>query len=225
MIPASRVCILLPTLNRPDLLRRALENIRQTAPGVTVVVATDPDDPHSRERAKKYGCIVVICDGNRLGCHHAWNKALAAAPDNMLVFVLGADDSIYLPDWLEYALKTLDEMGDSGVVGFTGINERPNPYRATHYMMTRDFIIDYMGGVFVPPIYRNDYSDWHTCAVAVRAGKFRKSAGARIRHYWGGPDGDDTYAIASKYRQASYEKFLEQEQLGFPITWEPIITK
>jgi hypothetical protein len=86
MIPASKVCILLPTLERESNLRRVLDSLKATAPGVCIVVATDPHDQKSRNRAIKYrGVIITTCARSYMGRSAAWNTAqptvgLLAAP-------------------------------------------------------------------------------------------------------------------------------------------------
>jgi glycosyltransferase involved in cell wall biosynthesis len=229
MIPPDKVAILLPTLERDSNLRRALDSICQTAPLAQIVVAVDPHDRIARARAAKYpDVIIATCAESYQGCAYGWNTALAAAPPDMLVFVMGADDVIFLPGWLDVALVTLDEMHDSGVVGFDDGVARSGTadyFWSTHFLATRDFLIEHNGGVFAPPMYRGDYVDVELCDKAIKAGKFRKSLHAHIHHKWeGGVHGDATYQRASEYRVECRETWKARRDAGSPVTWEPILT-
>jgi hypothetical protein len=227
MILPSRVCILLPTRFRHDGLRRVLDSLASTAPDCIVIVATDPEDPMSRLIATTYHCVIATCPDNKLGCVVAWNWALRHALTTSLAFVSAADDVVFQPDWLERSLQALHEMGDSGLVGFNDDKLRyygTSYWWATHYMMTRDFIIDHLGGVFCPPVYRNDYTDWEVSAIAIRADKFRMCEDAHVTHLWKGPDGDETYSLAKEHRKESKLIYEQRKAKGFPITWKPILT-
>ena len=228
MIPTNQVCILLPTCNRESLLRRALDSVKATAPKCPIVVATDPFDEPARARARKYANVTItVCAEDHQGCSAAWNTALAAAPDDALAFVSAADDLIFRPGWLKHSLQTLHEMGDSGLVGFEDERVRyksENFWASTHYIMTRDFIIEHLGGVFAPPVYRGDYCDWEVCSIAKRAGKYRRCNLAHAKHDWhGGENGDDTYRRAFAHWQECEQTFIDRLRHGFPITWNPIL--
>jgi glycosyltransferase involved in cell wall biosynthesis len=228
MIHPSRVTILLPTRHRPDLLRRVLDSIRETAPKASLVVALDPDDTQGHVIAAKrqYHAIVATCEDNNQGCHSAWNTALAHAPADALAFVSGADDVIFRPLWLEYSLAMLDTMCDSGVVGFNDdfkqYDRYTHPY-TSHYIMTRDFIVNHMGGVFCPPVFRNECADLWVCAVANKAGKFSYCDEAYVSHEWRKDGMDETYIIAERHRDECRRIYYQLESAGFPVTWKAII--
>jgi hypothetical protein len=227
MISQDQVCILLPTLERDSNLRRVLDSLKATAPHASIVVATDPHDQKSRDRAAKYqGVIIATCEASYMGRANAWNTALRSAPASALAYVLGADDCIYRPDWLDFTLATLHLMGDSGVVGFDDGN--PNAaryYWSTHWLATRDFLVEHNGGVMAPVGYYGDWIDVEVCTKAICVEKFSKCSMARVTHDWhGGKDSvDNTYRRGFEHYQADKKLFEDRENDNFPCEWEPII--
>lgn len=218
-----KVAALIPTLHRPAGLWRVLGSLEDTAPSVVRVVATDPDDRTAREIALTFGCIISVCDDNRLGCAHAWNTALKAYPDAD-AYVLGADDAIFTPGWLEVALKALRKhLGGDGLVGFNAKWKQTE--MAFFYLMTRQFMIEHHGGVAAVPHYFTWGLDTEACQRAIRAGKYYKALDAIVLHDWRGPDGDETYTMGRARREETKEIYKQRELLDFPDDFEPIIRK
>lgn len=220
------VVVLLPTLYRPDGLRRVLDSLRKTAADVACVVTGEFNDREARNIAlDEFRVSFVFCMKERQGPAFAWNKALGAAL-GFDIYVLGSDDIEFRPGWLEEGLRVLhDELNGSGLVAFndgTGKVERAG--FATQYMMTRDFIIDHNGGVAACPYYPVDFVDVEASIRAQCAGCFAYAPNARVVHHWREVD-DEGYRRADTKRKEARRIFNERKAAGFPDDYEPILRK
>lgn len=205
------IAILIPTFFRHKGLRRALQTLNDTAHDVHSVVITEPDDWKASLTAEEFRVQSVACPAARRGSGQAWNLGLATAP-GFDAYILGSDDCYYLPGWYEGLTDCMKLNGNSGLFGLndgTGIQ---------HFCMTRDFIIDYNGGVMVMPYYRGWYQDFEACERARRAGKYFFAEGAKIVHAWRG-SATRNYA---KLGKILYEQRLAE---GFPDNYPPVLTE
>lgn len=216
------IAALIPTLHRPAGLWRVLQSLEDTAPDVVRVVARDLDDEPARVIAQAFDCTIATCDAPRLGCAHAWNTALKAYPAAD-IYVLGADDAIFTPGWLNAALKALEKIGGSGLVGFYA--EWKQTEYSFHYLMTRDFMIEHHGGVAAVPHYFTWGVDTEACQRAMRAGKYIKAMDAIVLHDWRGPHGDATYQMGAAHRAETKAMYSRRERLGFPDDFPSILQK
>lgn len=216
--------VLVPTIHRPDGLRRTLQTLKDTC-NLPASVAADPGDLQAQEIAKEFGAIFSWCDKPKLGGANAWNQAMKAAP-NYDGYFLGSDDIIFMPNWWDEVLKELEKLGGDGLVGINdGRWGKEKVYRmcATHYLVTRKFIIEHNGGVAASPFYRCDYTDMEANARARKAGKWAWAEDALVKHDWRGPMGDDGYRHATAFRERAKTVYKEREAAGFPDNFPPII--
>jgi hypothetical protein len=225
MLQPSEIACLIPTLFRPAGLTRVLKSLKETAPEVHCVVARDPDDTEAFVIASLFGAQIVTMPEKRMGCHPPWNAALRAAPDYQ-AYILGADDFYFTPGWLEETLRVLEtELHGSGLVGFNDMRKNALKHCTTHFLVTRDFIIDYQGGVMAFECYQCDYTDLESDRRARRAGKWAWAQNARVPHDWRGKvDLDDiAYKLARPKRDAQEAIYKAREAAGFPDDQEPIL--
>jgi len=228
-----KIAILTPTIYRPDGLRRSLSSLVDTVQTLSsiheidIVVAAERDDVEARAIAAEYGAIFTYCEEPLQGPAYAWNTALKAVPDYEAYFT-GSDDIEYTNGWLEEVLRVLkDELNGSGLVGINdGRWKRELVMKkcATHYLMTRDFIIEHMGGVAAQPFYHADYTDMEACSRARLVNKFAWAENALVRHHWKGPNGDLGYQNATKKRPLMKPLYEQRKAEGFPNDFKPIIT-
>jgi len=218
-------CVLIPTCYRPHGLTRALSTLTATAPDVYICVATEPDDIKGQRIARAYGATVAICPEPMAGAPAAWNTALVAVPDCDSYFT-GADDVSFFDGWLDHVLAELDFIGGNGLVG---INDKYKDAQrrgyATHYLMTRRFIIDHHGGVAAIPHYRADYTDVEACKRAQRAGMYGYADKAIVQHHWEGNSNtpDKCYVRAKNFRTQARSIYQKREAAGFPDDFPPIL--
>jgi glycosyltransferase involved in cell wall biosynthesis len=103
------VSVLIPTRDRPDMLREALRSVRaQTFTDYEIVVVVNgPDNPQTAatlEAANAAGCIVIRVE--RAGIGPALNAGVRAARGRWIAFL--DDDDLWLPNKLEVQLKVAD---------------------------------------------------------------------------------------------------------------------
>jgi hypothetical protein len=219
-----RIAVLIPTIYRPAGLKRTLVTLQATAPECIAVVAAEKDDVEGQKMAERYGAIFTTCPEPLRGGAYAWNQALKAAPDFDAYF-LGSDDIEFTPGWLEEVLRVLnDELCGSGFVGINDNRKNAKSFCATHYLMTRDFIIQYNGGVAAAPFYFCDWTDMEADRRARRANKWAWADKAIVRHIWMGPAGDAAYQRAAARRKDVRPIYEDRERRGYPDDFEPIIT-
>jgi glycosyltransferase involved in cell wall biosynthesis len=103
------VSVVIPTRDRPDLLREALDSVR--AQSFTdyeiVVVVNGPDNPQTPatlEAARAADCIVVRVE--RAGIGPALNAGVRTARGRWIAFL--DDDDLWLPNKLEVQLKVAE---------------------------------------------------------------------------------------------------------------------
>jgi len=227
-----KLAVLIPTFFRPDGLRRALQSVQDTVMfsdledvEVISVVAHEIDDPEAVVIAKEHRATPAENKLSRRGNAYAWNTCLAAEPD-CDAYVLGQDDAYFMYGWLEEVIRCI-----AAGYGFIGLND--NDYREcrcvngkhvrntkwyTNYVMTRDFILDYHGGVMAVPHYNGYSMDVEATQRAKRAGKFVYAPHANVKHDYRGTAGGGQGKVNLRI-------YNRREANGFPDDFEPIITR
>lgn len=226
---SMKTCCLIPTFYRPAGLKRVLSSLRKTAPSVDICVISERDDFTASEIAFEYDAKYCFTEKERQGCIYAWNECLKAAPDYPAYF-LAADDNEFMPNWHEECLKVLKEqLNNSGFVGINDKRKDSNGIKSgrvhpTAYLMTRDFIIDYVGGVVCIPHYTADWTDVEISLRARKANKFAYAQNAIVIHHWRSAF-DLGYQLADRRRAESHLIFQKRYRQGFPDDFEPILKK
>lgn len=119
----TTICVCVCTYQRPHLLRRLLEELRQQETdgqfAYSVVVA-DNDASRSAEQvasefARTSGVPINYCVEPRRGISLARNKAVDNATGDFIAFI--DDDEFPSKRWLQTLLKTCVEYGADGVLG------------------------------------------------------------------------------------------------------------
>lgn len=214
------VSILLATMGRPEKAAACVRSIQETTENVEIVVAVD--GPGAVTLAEM-GCIVDHADEPR-GSSKAWNDALAISSGDPVV--LAADDLEFQPGWLDAALQTLAEFPDGwGLVGFN--DGHWGPELSTHYLMSRRFVIEVLGGVVAWDCYRHSFNDREANARAVAAGRYAWCEDAHVHHaHWifGDRPQDSTDTRLLGEHPESQRRFDERQAAGFPDEQEPVIT-
>jgi glycosyltransferase involved in cell wall biosynthesis len=174
------VSVLVPTYNRPDLLRRALASIRrQTYRDIEIVVVNDA----GRD-------IAGVLAGLDLGAgirhvRHAENRGIAAARNSGLAVARGDiiayldDDDAFLPDHVATLVSALQGEGvafayteaefvtEGVVLGEWRELERSRPYEQIPYSRERLHVAN-----FIPV---NTWGHWRS--ILARTGNFDESLG------------------------------------------------
>lgn len=229
----TMVSILLPTMGRPEMAAECVKGIFETTEGhdPEVIVAVD-EKPGG-------GTVTAILDavpdagGRHLyfsgrsepqGCSAAWNRALAVAKGDPIVFA--ADDLRWEPGWLDNALQRLSEFDKEwGLVGFN--DGHWGEELSTHYLMSRRFIVEVLGGVVAWEFYGHSFNDAEVNERARAAGRYAWCEEARVYHsHWlfgdRAKDATDTRTLGD---HAEAERIFKQRRAeGFPNDGiEPVI--
>src|SRR5689334_24931801 len=105
--PARRVSVIVPTHNRPAMLRQALASIRAIERpdlALEILVGDNGDAPETAAIAKEFGAIHLKTD--RPGAAGARNAAFAAATGEYVAFL--DDDDVWLPENIRPHLAQLE---------------------------------------------------------------------------------------------------------------------
>ncbi len=215
------VSIIIPTRHRRASLQRSLDSLLRTTPADDreIIVVQDSDD-WDEQLMSIYGDSVHWIrneDPGRLGIDK-WNLGAAQATGGWLV--TGADDVEWLPGWLENALHTPN-------AGYIGLNDGHSDARhfSTHYILSRSFAIDVLGGVLQIPDYHAWYSDVEVAERARLADRYAFAPDAVIKHHhpsWGDPQ-DEIYQRGSAYYAQDQDMYTRRRHSNYPNDYPAVI--
>ena len=216
----TKLSIIFPS-RRPEQLARCLNQLVKTIEGFDVEIVVIADAPGIAKAAAPYTDFIISSEPTT--AIDAWN--LGASMANGDWFFLGADDLYFTAGWLDALWPYLTP--EYGVVG---VDDDARSWErigwATHFAASRTFCIDYMGGVFLPPVYAHGFPDPEVCAVAITNRLFAYVPECLVehRHYvWGKADNDAIYQAGDATFAADRKLHHERRALGFPVTWRPMI--
>src|ERR1700722_20283814 len=110
MMPLPLVSILIPTYNRPDYLRRAVEScLTQTHPHFEIIITDNSTNQESAEMAAKWSDprIRYYKNEGNIGPVASSNRATSLANGKYIKFLM--DDDLLKPRCLELMNKSLEE--------------------------------------------------------------------------------------------------------------------
>lgn len=214
MMPA--ISVITPSM-RVHRLGEYFETLFETTPrdAFEAITVIDANDLEACELALKYSDIVLF-RRQREGAVSGWNDGAAIARGDY--FLLGADDIRFRTGWYEAAMAAMDSLDGYGMVGFNDMS--PNAEgRSTHFLISRDYAVDRLGGVLMPPVYDHNYTDWEVQKRAVRDGVYVWSEDARVEHEhvdWHKNVWDEVYEITREHLDDDRELYYRREAAGFP---------
>ena len=206
IIAPPKVSVIIPSRNRPERLQKSIASLLETTRdhNIEIICVLDSDDTASHELVKGLPVrIVENADPSLMGIPK-WNMGAAVARGEWLV--TGADDVVWLPGWLD------DGHSDGRF--------------ATHYMVTRQFAIDHLGGVLQIPAYKSWYSDIEVYERAVRAQLYVFATDAHIEHKHAAfkevPE-DEIYQRGEPHHTDDMRIYKQRREDGFPNDFEAVI--
>lgn len=218
------VAVLIPSYGRPAQLAERVGALldQPEPPGVTlaVVVSVQEGDEPSRAAMRplmarnSHLLMGWRPDGTTAvdGWLHAYELARPLLPT---WWVLGADDIVWRPGWLEEALRVA-EATRAQVVGLNDLHTDLNHY-APHYMMHHAYAIAHG---FIPPGYQSWWFDRHVCEMAAALGLYAPAWKAIAEHMhpdWHTAPNDATYDAGRVYRDADKQIYLQAKANGFGV--------
>lgn len=159
------------------------------------------------------------------GAAAGWNEGAWHAKGDL--FVLGADDVSWCDGWLEALLPWVEKLPERcGVIGLNDCHRTDGWAFATHYAVTRSYCMQYLGGVFVVPVYKHFNCDLEIGFRARREGRYLYAQDVRLdhRHYLSNHDlYDSVYDSVRGYYEEDTRMLDARKAQGFPNNWLPIL--
>ena len=222
-----KLSVILPTCNRPTILRAMLDSLISTTRDYEVeIIALIDGDLKSSQIAIERGCILDHSDERR-NVLSLWNRGLKMSTGDMIHPAM--DDLIYYENWLKYGLESHKEkLNSCGVVGFNDLAYNGNTQVATQFMFDREYCRQYMGGVIAPPMYNYLCLDLEVNSRAKLIDKFYWDERAIVEHRHsahGKRDYDNHDLLKDKNDWTALDGriYEERKAAGFPVTWQPLI--
>jgi glycosyltransferase involved in cell wall biosynthesis len=213
------IAIILPSMGRPEQLRRTVARLAETAPCAEIICVIDEDT--ESVKAVERSCVVLFRPERR-GPISAWNEGAAIATGD--VFVVASDDFEWDRHWLDYALLALKRLPESsGMVGFNDLHQDGNVL-ATNFLVTRDYSVKSWGGVIYCPHYKGFYCDTEATRRAQRDKRYIWAVDAKTEHkHWsnGKAVKDATYSARDQWWKHDEELFLRRQAAGWPNDYPP----
>jgi glycosyltransferase involved in cell wall biosynthesis len=224
------ISIIIPSTGRPALLKQCLESLRDSLAEsqlrIEVVLVIDHDEESAKmARGLDLGRLQLHLDYSPeyRGNVAAWNRGLELSDGEFIVFA--ADDLKWGEGWLNAALNKMWTLPlGSGLVGFN--DGHWGEELSTHYIMTRTFIIDVLGGVIAWEWYKHSFNDLETNDRAKAAGRYAWAEDAHVTHlHWtfGTREKDETDARWLPDYEAAKITYLARKEAGFPNNYPPVI--
>jgi hypothetical protein len=210
------ISIIMPSKGRAEQCAKVVRQFFDTSVSKLEVIILTEDDyaPALATLPRRYGCetMTVHSDGNAV---QKWNEGILCAGSKWLL--LGADDLWPHDGWDTEAVWT----NNSGFVGFLD-GHMP---QATHYMVTKAFCRNYLGGTLAIPCYKSWGFDVEVVERAQRAGKYvvADTILEHRHHVWGAAPVDATYQAGAQYHAADMALLEQRRAAGFPNDFDPIL--
>lgn len=223
------VSCIIPTMNRPQLLKQTLESLFATTQGIDVeaVVVIDENIESVQvcvDLLKEGRNILVNYSPSRRGAIPCWNIGLRMARAD--IFFHQGDDLWYNDGWLRLALDAhRDKLQNYGLVGVNDSMHDGN-HISTHALWDRQFCKDHLGGVMAMPHYGYYNVDVEFNERAKRAGKFYWCKEAVVKHIHPANSGrvkDETDTSHESCWEHDQALLAERRALDFPNDFDAVI--
>ena len=188
------LCVMLPTRHRPDMARRCVDSLLETATGEPeLMLVIDEDDGSYDGDAFADVHKITVTRGTLVT---AINAAATFLAPNYDALMLVADDMTFqTPGWDTELLAALDDMGGTGIVGW---DDKRRYDVLEHVLMSSDIVQAL--GYFAVPQMSHFYIDNCWTELGKRAGLLRYCPDVIIEHrHWSVSDEtahDEVYTAA-----------------------------
>lgn len=207
--------IYVPTLGRPHVLQRVVDNITATTVTPhTVVFVTEKHDPESFAAAEATGATVI-----ENAYEPSYSNALQTAYEQVPTkFFVGANDDFdFQAGWDSAALMAWQQPG----IHVVGLNDgSPNCHFTTISLVERRYIEEQSGVIDMPNRvnypYKHNYVDTEFFLTAVKRGVFTAAPSSMVLHRhpdFGHATIDDTYRKSQASSIEDGETFASRRHL------------
>lgn len=241
----DKVSVILPSMNRPSLLKQAVKQLFLTTYGkhdIELILIIDGDETAVREifylmpqldndfagnSGFKNWFVNLSYSPTSRGALNSWNIGLKKSTGN-IIFPSG-DDGFPHGNWLDYALEShRDKLQSYGMVGFNDLMHNANLTIATTVLFDRKFCQDHLGGVVTYPVYNYYCVDMELNARARNVGKFYWDERAIVEHLHSANgkrplDDNDRIRMENNWMEIDNKIFQERKLQGFPNNFEAVI--
>jgi len=221
--------IIIPTTGRRDRAVACISNLIATTKNqdveIIVVVDADRESFTALSRALRGVKHRLDYSDTYRGNKAAWNRGLELSAGDYIVF--GADDLVWGENWLPAALDVMRARfgSEGGLVGFND-GHWDGAILSTHYIMSRQFIVEVLGGCIAWDWYKHSFNDLEVNDRAKAAGRFAWAKEAQVTHqHWtyGDRPMDDTDSRWLGHYEAARSMYELRKSLGFPVNYPAVI--
>lgn len=219
-----KISIIIPTYCRPTQVRDYTAQLIRTVEKFDteiIVVAEVNENALSLVKALP---VTTMFHKDWRGSMANWNIGAELATGDVLV--LGSDDLWYMDNWLDNALAQM-EAEDCCYCGINDLLGSIHPdCDPTHWVITRQGIIDHCGGCIMPPVYTMTYGDNEIAARLRRAEQFTWCEQAMVDHRHvaaGKAKMDRAYMNMQRYLRQDQITFEKRKAAGFPDDYGAVV--
>lgn len=213
-----KISFIIPSRDRPEGLRRAIDSIIATRGQheVEIVVVLDEPDQASVAAVSSYEDVKVVITGPGdayLGKpQDKYNLGYAQTTGDWIV--TGADDITFdTPNWIDECLR----INKKGYVGLSDGGQDPN-WVCVLVMASRQYIDTVMRGYVGLPWYHVWWADVEWAERARRAGAYAPCTTIKLTHYhWlrGNAASDKIYELAQRLVAEDQVTYTRRAERGF----------
>lgn len=219
-LPNKRVSVVVPTLGRPEKLKRLVEHIKQNAwwPNYEIIVV------HDGEEIQPFDGVFSIRNEERQGVPKTLKRGVEVSSGDLVMYL--GNDCIPYPGFMVQALYKQYQAFGEKMDGLVGLNDMYwHGEFATHWLASKD-LLPMLDGEFFHTGYNHCGCDNELTERCRKAGKYMWAEHALVYHDhpvqtgFQTKDQDWIYAIAyNKEKTRADQELLHRRaaELGFEI--------
>ena len=218
--------MIIPQRGRFEKLKDCIDSLFLYSRDAEIIIVADDDERSTLEElAPLTGTKRYYPDLIQKRALDKWNLGATVATGDVLV--VAANDCEFKEGWSEEALKVLDGLPDgNGMVGFNDTHTDPR-VSSPHFLMTREYVMKYNGGVLMPPCYDMMFCDVENRLRAQSLGRYAPAYKSVVIHNHPMTKSAEIDSVHQEGYLKSFDSdkvlFERRTKDGFPIVWEPVL--